>query len=103
MSTWNGIIRKYNREVKKKDVVEKLNDIEIEIEKIQEELLYFKRRTVLHVAGWEFSAVSLYDEEGVEGWHWESPKGEDFYEMGDWDDPAEIPEEVVKIADELIN
>jgi len=37
-STWNGIIRKFNREVKKKDVVEKLNDMEIEIEKLQEEL-----------------------------------------------------------------
>ena len=110
IDSWNNQADKYNQwgNLSIEEQVDwvdnqKVGEMETEIEKLQKELLYFKRRTALQVAGWEFSAVSLYDEEGVEGWHWESPKGDDFYEMGDWNSPAEIPEEVTKIADELIN
>lgn len=34
--------------------------------------------------GWTVSKVSLYDEEGVEGWKWESPAGNEYCEIGDW-------------------
>ncbi len=50
-STWNGVIRKFNREVKKKDVVEKLNDMEIEIEKLQKELEGIKKKTIINDDG----------------------------------------------------
>lgn len=42
--------------------------------------------------GWTVSMVSLYDEEGVEGWTWTSPDGEEFTVIGGWDDPPPLPE-----------
>lgn len=66
------------------------------------EEIYFKRVTVLLLYGWDVIRVSLYDEEGVEGWRWEDPGGNDYCEIGDWNDLPEMPEEVELRADELI-
>jgi len=34
---------------------------------------------------WEVTRISLYDEEGIEGWKWTEPDGTEHYESGDWD------------------
>jgi hypothetical protein len=47
--------------------------------------------------GWEVDQVSLYDEEGVEGWCWTSPDGNEYYEVGDWYSTPEVPEEVFSL------
>ena len=44
--------------------------------------------------GWTVDNVSLYDEEGVEGWKWTSPDGAEYYEVGDWDAEPTVPDEV---------
>lgn len=43
---------------------------------------------------WTVYPVSLYDEEGVEGWRWVSPRNEEWTEIGDWGEPPAIPDEV---------
>jgi hypothetical protein len=43
--------------------------------------------------GWEVERVSLYDEDGVEGWKWTAPDGREFYEIGSWDEPPPWPDE----------
>ncbi len=63
---------------------------------------YFKRVAMLLLNNWSVSPVSMYDEEGVEGWHWESPTGEDYYEMGGWDELPEMNDDIIKVADKLI-
>lgn len=35
--------------------------------------------------------VSLYDEEGVEGWRWTAPDGTEWTEMGDWNEEPPMP------------
>jgi len=47
--------------------------------------------------GWDVDKVSLYDEEGVEGWCWTSPDGNEYYVVGDWNDTPEAPEEVFSL------
>lgn len=47
--------------------------------------------------GWEVDTVSLYDEEGVEGWRWTSPDGVEYYEVGDWNDTPTAPEEIFSL------
>ena len=47
--------------------------------------------------GWDVDQVSLYDEEGVEGWCWASPDGNEYYVVGDWNDTPEVPEEVFSL------
>jgi hypothetical protein len=48
--------------------------------------------------GWSIEPVSLYDEEGVEGWCWTTPAGQHgqsaWTESGSWTKPAPVPEEV---------
>lgn len=44
--------------------------------------------------GWSVEPVSLYDEEGVEGWRWTSPEGYEYSTVGDWSDDPSIPDEV---------
>lgn len=44
--------------------------------------------------GWTVERVSLYDEEGVEGWRWTSPEGYESSEVGSWDELPAIPDEV---------
>ena len=40
-------------------------------------------------SGWTADAASLYDEEAVEGWRWESPDSLiDLSCIGDWDHPC---------------
>jgi hypothetical protein len=41
---------------------------------------------VQHACG-EPEKVSMYDEEGVEGWRWAHPDGREWFEMGSWDEP----------------
>ena len=46
-------------------------------------------------AGWQVTAVSLYDEEGIEGWMWEAPNGDEHTETGVWDEPPTIPDAAI--------
>ena len=46
--------------------------------------------------GWTVEKASLYDEEGVDGWMWTSPNGQEFCEMGDWDKEPPIPEHLAR-------
>lgn len=46
------------------------------------------------VYGFTVDRVSLYDGEGVEGWRWEAPNGQEFYVIGEWDEPPAIPDEL---------
>jgi hypothetical protein len=41
--------------------------------------------------GWVVERASLYDEEGVEGWIWTSPRGVTHCVIGSWDDGPELP------------
>ncbi len=41
---------------------------------------------VPHACG-EPEKVSMFDEEGVEGWRWVHPDGREWFEMGSWDEP----------------
>ena len=42
--------------------------------------------------GWEVNMVSLYDEEGVEGWRWLGPGGEEIAVVGSWEALPPIPD-----------
>lgn len=42
--------------------------------------------------GWTVDRVSLFDEEGVDGWRWTEPDGTEHVELGDWNDPPPWPE-----------
>ena len=64
--------------------------------------LYFKRMAYLLFSGWVVSKVSLYDEEGIEGWLWDENYGREYAEMGDWDELPTMPSVVEEIADALI-
>lgn len=44
--------------------------------------------------GWEAIPVLLFDEEGVEGWQWLGPDGEEYTSIGDHMDPPTIPDEL---------
>lgn len=46
----------------------------------------------LTVYDWEVDKVSLYDEEGIEGWTWTEPNGTEHTEMGDWDELPPWPD-----------
>ena len=51
----------------------------------------------------KLSKVSLYDEEGIEGWEWTSYyASHEYTEIGDWGGLPTIPEQLKEIADELI-
>lgn len=39
-------------------------------------------------SGWSCMPVSLYDEDGIEGWQWTSPYGHEFTVVGDWTMPT---------------
>jgi hypothetical protein len=45
----------------------------------------------LQAAGWTVRPVSMYDEEGVEGWEWTSPDDREYVVMGDWNEPPPLP------------
>lgn len=45
--------------------------------------------TLAIASGWSADTASLYDEEGVEGWRWESPDSvTDFSCIGSWEQPC---------------
>jgi hypothetical protein len=49
-------------------------------------------------AGWTATPVSLYDEEGVEGWRWEDDEGnERSTVMGDWNEPPPMLDCEIKL------
>lgn len=48
--------------------------------------------TALIKYGWEVEKVSLYDEEGVEGWRWTDHHGTEHTAIGDWDDLPSWPD-----------
>jgi hypothetical protein len=52
-------------------------------------------REKLRAAGWVYTARLLYDEEGIEGWEWQGPGGEEFTVIGDHNSPPALPEELV--------
>ncbi len=64
--------------------------------------LYFKRVAYLLLDDWRVSKASLYDEEGIEGWLWDDYRGEEYAEIGDWEELPTMPEIVEEIADKLI-
>ena len=41
---------------------------------------------------WSIAKVSLYDEEGIEGWRWMEPDGQEHVEVGSWDDLPPWPD-----------
>lgn len=48
----------------------------------------------LFAAGWTAHKVSLYDEEGCEGWRWEDADGNERGEvLGDWSEEPPLPRE----------
>lgn len=47
----------------------------------------------LLAGGWSVEKVSLYDEEGVDGWRWVNGDRE-FTVVGDWNDLPPIPDEL---------
>ena len=50
-------------------------------------------RAILAALGWTTEPRSLYDEEGVEGWAWIDPQGDQkFVDVGAWDEPAPYPD-----------
>jgi hypothetical protein len=53
-------------------------------------------------AGWSYTPVSLYDEEGIDGFRWDGPNGEEFYGLsvsGDWSSGPAVPDEVRGLFD----
>ena len=51
-------------------------------------------RTVASITGWTHRTIAMYDEEGVEGWCWESPDGREIEVMGDWEGESSVNEEL---------
>lgn len=49
--------------------------------------------------GWTVEMCSMYDEEGVDGWRWEAPDGEEFYVSGVHEDGPVAPDDLT--PDEL--
>ena len=54
-------------------------------------------------SGWSVNPVSLYDEEGVEGWEWFAPDGAEFEIVGNHDDPPPWPPEATARLRVLLN
>jgi len=44
------------------------------------------------MAGWTVERMSLYDEEGIDGWKWIEPNGNEHIESGAWDELPPWPE-----------
>jgi hypothetical protein len=49
----------------------------------------------LTVGGWTVDKVSMYDQEGVEGWQWHHPDDRYVHVIGGWDDLPSVPVDVV--------
>ena len=43
--------------------------------------------------GWSVESAMLYDEEGVDGWRWSGPNGEELYQVAWDDDLPSLPDE----------
>lgn len=57
---------------------------------------------MMKALGWELSKVSMYDEEGVEGWRWTDPAGVDHDVMGDWQEPPVLPDDIREAFDKAM-
>lgn len=44
--------------------------------------------------GWEITPVSMYDEEDVDGWQWDAPDGQEYFEIGIHEEPPECPDDI---------
>lgn len=54
----------------------------------------------LSIGEWDVQRVSLYDEEGVEGWRWTGPTSvEGHAEIGDWSELPPVPDVVMDAYD----
>ena len=69
---------------------------------MEEKQLQLARIAALTISGWDFGKTSLYDEEGVEGWEWTGPEGEECGATGCWHELPVMPEELECIADQII-
>lgn len=56
----------------------------------------------LVIYGWTVERVSLYDEEGVEGWIWKDGYGNEYCEIGSWDELPPWPKEADKVINKLL-
>jgi hypothetical protein len=52
--------------------------------------------------GWTVQKVSMYDEEGVEGWQWTAPDGREENVIGDWEGAPPVPPEIAKAHNETV-
>lgn len=53
-----------------------------------EELKHDEKMKDIVIACGEPETMSLYDEEGLEGWRWVHPDGREWTAIGAWDEPA---------------
>jgi hypothetical protein len=51
---------------------------------------------------WDIETLSMYDEEGIEGWRWVAPNGVEYVEIGSWDEFPEVPEAVEEMLHPLL-
>lgn len=75
------------------ETLERFADVRAQIIAVREE--YMRMRLMLKalcLLGWSVDKVSMYDEEGVEGWRWTDPQGHEYCEAGDWNDLPPLPE-----------
>ena len=63
---------------------------------IAEAPIRHQQMLALTIYGWEVEKVSLYDEEGIEGWRWTEPNGTEHTETGDWSDLPPWPDSARK-------
>ena len=52
-----------------------------------------RKQFIALFCGWTVRQQSLYDEEGIEGWVWTSPRGAEYAVIGDWDELPPWPED----------
>jgi hypothetical protein len=55
---------------------------------------------MLTLGGWSVERVSMYDEEGVEGWRWTGPNGEEYEEISDHNEVPPLPEALTEQSPE---
>jgi hypothetical protein len=53
---------------------------------------------LLTIGDWTVSRASLFDEEGVEGWKWTGPRGQEHCAIGDWREVPPLPDSLTPPA-----
>lgn len=64
---------------------------------------YKDQLTAIIFYNWTVVKVSLYDEEGIEGWRWTDHNGNDYDVIGNWDELPPFPESAREIFSEINN